>query len=258
MNTKNIVLSLVAAVGLLATASAQVTITGDYNDLFLGFRKDGSNDVVVDLGSLSLFTAAGTGSYYSPGNAVSISRLSTADLSAVYTSNWNSTNAASWGVVGATVDGLNTTSAPNNALWVSSGNASFTPRSSDDQYSAAANILGMASGVINATSTANSNFTAIMASTDNGYTYNITATTGALWNVFTSANKLENTTAGISTMELFQLNPGAAHGIDLGTLTLSSSGLTFTAIPEPSTYAMILGVFALGFVMLRRRAHASV
>jgi hypothetical protein len=116
----------------------------------------------------------------------------------------------------------------------------------------------MATGIVGAMSTANSNFTAIMASTDNGYTYNITATTGALWNVFTSANKLENTTAGISTMELFQLNPGAAHGIDLGTLTLSSSGLTFTAIPEPSTYAMILGVFALGFVMLRRRAHASV
>ena len=116
----------------------------------------------------------------------------------------------------------------------------------------------MATGVIGATSTANSNFTATMASGDNGYTYNITATTGALWNVFDSSAKLENSTSGTSTMELFQLNPGAAHGIDLGTLTLSSSGMTFTAIPEPSTYAMILGVFALGFVMLRRRAQATV
>ena len=57
MKTKNLALSFLVAVGLMATASAQSTITGDYNDLFLGFRKAGSNDVVVDLGSLSLSLA---------------------------------------------------------------------------------------------------------------------------------------------------------------------------------------------------------
>jgi len=54
---------------------------------------------------------------------------------------------------------------------------------------------------------------------------------------------------------LYELKYGTGVGIDLGTFTLNATSgmLTFTAIPEPSTYAIILGVAALGFVMLRRR-----
>jgi hypothetical protein len=51
------------------------------------------------------------------------------------------------------------------------------------------------------------------------------------------------------------VNEGPFTGAyDIGTFNLSSSGeLTFTAIPEPSTYAAILGALTIGIVAIRRR-----
>lgn len=63
---------------------------------------------------------------------------------------------------------------------------------------------------------------------------------------------------GTSTLELWalaQTSSGTKAGVDLGTFTLNTATdvLTFTAIPEPSTYAAILGALTIGFVMIRRR-----
>jgi hypothetical protein len=59
-----------------------------------------------------------------------------------------------------------------------------------------------------------------------------------------------------SALDLYQAT-GAAGSVSeqfLGTLALTTGGeVFFTAVPEPSTYAMILGAAALGFVMMRRR-----
>jgi hypothetical protein len=54
------------------------------------------------------------------------------------------------------------------------------------------------------------------------------------------------------------INEGPFTGAyDIGYFTLSSSGeLTFTPVPEPSTYAAILGALTLGVVALRRRKAA--
>ena len=51
------------------------------------------------------------------------------------------------------------------------------------------------------------------------------------------------------------VNEGPFTGAyDIGTFNLSSTGeLTFTAIPEPSTYAAILGALTIGIVAIRRR-----
>lgn len=73
---------------------------------------------------------------------------------------------------------------------------------------------------------------------------------------------IEVNTAGTSKLELWELLPtasGSARGFDLGTFTLhgSTNTLTFTVIPEPSTYAAILGFAPLGVVMIRRRKQAQ-
>jgi hypothetical protein len=68
--------------------------------------------------------------------------------------------------------------------------------------------------------------------------------------------------SGSTSLVLWQLAgtaSGSAAGVDLGTFTLNASThvLTFTAIPEPSTYAAILGVLTVGFVLIRRRSQAG-
>jgi len=46
----------------------------------------------------------------------------------------------------------------------------------------------------------------------------------------------------------------AQLGVEQGTATLvpSADGLASTAIPEPSTYALVLGLTVLGLVAIRR------
>jgi len=61
-----------------------------------------------------------------------------------------------------------------------------------------------------------------------------------------------------SALDLYgYANSGASVNTTfLGTLALTQGGelfFTAAAIPEPSTYGMILGAAALGFVMIRRR-----
>lgn len=77
------------------------------------------------------------------------------------------------------------------------------------------------------------------------------------------AVQFEATTASDYRLDLYQLVPNGSvtktDGTDLGYFTLANDGvLTFTAtaIPEPSTYAAILGAAAMGFVMIRRRKEA--
>jgi hypothetical protein len=73
----------------------------------------------------------------------------------------------------------------------------------------------------------------------------------------TSALNLSNASSYVAS-DLWLIAPGTAGAPStfLGTLALFGNGnveFFAAAIPEPSTYAMILGVAALGFVMIRRR-----
>jgi len=74
----------------------------------------------------------------------------------------------------------------------------------------------------------------------------------------------DSVTTGTTTLYLYDLDhAGASSGFgkELGYFTLNSStdSLTFTvtAIPEPSTYAAILGALTIGFVVVRRRFGSS-
>ncbi len=73
---------------------------------------------------------------------------------------------------------------------------------------------------------------------------------------------VDTTTAGTSTLTLWYLAPtssGTKNGVDLGFFTLNGGNgtLTFTVIPEPATYAAILGALTVGFVMVRRRFRSA-
>jgi hypothetical protein len=78
------------------------------------------------------------------------------------------------------------------------------------------------------------------------------------WGVFTKSLYEQ---AGAGQADLFDLNlrtnPSASSSPFLGTFALQSNGELFfygvSAIPEPSTYAGLLGVVTLGIVAIRRR-----
>ena len=64
-----------------------------------------------------------------------------------------------------------------------------------------------------------------------------------------------------SALDLVQLSgvAGAVSEKFLGTLALTTVGeVYFTAVPEPSVYAAVLGIATLGFVALRRRKQAQL
>jgi len=60
-------------------------------------------------------------------------------------------------------------------------------------------------------------------------------------------------TNGTTVQYLYEFQPGTL-GTELGYFTLSSSNLTYTAVPEPSTWAsIVLGAAALIGIRFRRR-----
>jgi hypothetical protein len=89
---------------------------------------------------------------------------------------------------------------------------------------------------------------------------------GGNWANF-NAVAINSVSATSDSLELYELVPsthGGTAGTDLGTFTLtdtagvfSLSFTAFTAIPEPSTYAAILGALTVGFVLIRRRMGAG-
>ncbi|MGC9453085.1 MAG: PEP-CTERM sorting domain-containing protein, partial [Oceanipulchritudo sp.] len=61
-------------------------------------------------------------------------------------------------------------------------------------------------------------------------------------------------TAGVLGDAITNSTPGVANrtNIELGTAVDQSTGPVLV-VPEPSTYAAILGALALGFILIRRR-----
>jgi len=236
-----------------------------------------TTNIEVDLGSASNFTSAASGQIVNLGS----------DLSTAYGSTWNTRTDLAFGIVGSNGSSgpLFATSSydqgnpppawtqksggfygtPNSKITTLYGSSSITGsfgNSTDvtilsdigTQTSALGGTLQGISTVAgdtgswSATKTSNSPFGMSWASTS-----------GVVFTTLTDMNASSN--PGTGEAELYKIAAGSGNAMDLGTFTLGSDGiLTFTgltAIPEPSTYAMILGVFALGFVMLRRRQQVT-
>ena len=259
MNTRILTAALLLA-GFAASARATGTWPGVEGDLIFGARQGtATNDLVVDVGNADTF---GIGAPLAPGTTFTWN-LST-DLTTAFSTAWQTPGNVSWSVVGG--DASSATSAPNDTVWAAGPNKASLTKSTQgnqdtligtiDNYNTAwvanTSTTAIANGLFISRTDASSYSTTILANgAPNSFNY-------SFWGV----SNIESDAASGLGAELYELQPGSGKGIDLGTFSLNSSTgvLTFTtslaAIPEPSTYAAILGAAALGFVLIRRRQQA--
>src|SRR5208283_2677764 len=156
-----------------------------------------------------------------------------------------------------TVAGANTSS---NQLWVTGATAQ-TQQSNSVQSTIASHIAAVGGAGIGG------------ANAGDASAFDFSQTAGNY--LIPTSNRWQNlpAIAGIAvpstsaTLNLYSLLPGtggAGSSTELGYFTLTDTSgnfsltyTAFTAIPEPSTYAAILGALTVGFVLVRRRFGAS-
>jgi len=274
--------------GLVALSSTIVgrAVTGANGDLILGFSASSgtgaATNLEVDLGNVVNFFQADQGGTLAPGQVVDLSSmLSLTDLTNTYGS-WQTDSALTWGVVGnslknpsSSVFGSKTFKSTIWATEATSAPGASTPwlnGSTSSQNPGVGAIQTVALNIGNGTAAGTPQSVFLASSDPTSWATNAGIGTGTQFLVFPegSGSVVGATSSGVSYLDLYQVAPtsasGAVTGVSLlGTFALFGDGsaqyLTFTAatpIPEPSTYAAILGAAALGFVMLRRRRLAGI
>lgn len=258
--------AIVAFATVAFSAQAQ---TAGLLDLVVGFKQTGAaNNVMIDLGSVNNYTAPGT---YVIGNYASV-------LSANFT-NWDTATGASGVNWGAAATWKDPAGLVNTQQWVTK------------QWTTAAGTLGVANSTPWASlansqlNTGNTNISkaytglgsysvgaAETIAATNANSWSTALTNGAAFAQYTAAS-FNNLASRLATGETFSasdlysignssVSPGPVSATQfIGTFALFQNGdLTFTvaAIPEPSTYAALLGVATLGFAALRRRKQSLV
>ena len=272
MKTKSTLAALLLLGGGALSAGAQ-TVTAGLNDLVLGFYASGGtgagSNLEVDLGNV--------GNFYGVSGTITLAGLSAADLSSTYGSTWNTRTDLYWGVIGTTGSTAGTTiglnSIASKTLWGSKTEATLgtlsTPWNAGTTFAqqgpanTIATLYTGAGGSLNgASATGNSATAAILNNTLAGSWSKQLGSTAAAFGYFNPSGVFSNSTnisvGSFAASDLYALQPGSGAAAYVGTFALSSGGaLTYSntpsSVPEPSTYAAILGLVTLGFVALRRR-----
>ncbi len=260
MKKNKILLGVVASVALCGMdATAQINYQN--GDLLAGFRSGsgpGVTDVIVDLGSISLYQQKENTAGY-PSFQVN------ANLSSALTSTFGGVSDVTWSIFGVNDTSLGSTALAGqsdaNTIWSSKrrnnssiqSSAPFGDPSSDSQEHAVVDIEGiggntspggaspglivnLAPGIVSLDSSVAS-YSPEMSGAFNGningdYSYNI-----------------ERTGSGV--LDLYEVNPDS-QGLYLGNFSLDPGGdLTFSPVPEPSTWAM-LGTGLMTLIAIRR------
>lgn len=269
MKLKQYALAIAAVAGSLLglNASAQ-SFSYNNGDLLLGFRSTSStSNLVVDLGSASALLYG-----HQAGDTVTITAFTASQL----TSTFGSLNNLYFSVFGDINN--NSSSLPLNTLWLSTPRSDVNTQTSPvnslsstgqgnirsylDAVAAGASAttlgaIALSSTVVIEPGSMNTPGTisylkGIANQNNTGISGNIHGT----WNGF-PVEGLTTATFGTDTtplvLDLYQQNPGTANvGQFQGTFTLDNSGvLTFTAVPEPSTFAMF-GSGLLALAAIRR------
>jgi len=269
MNIKSL-----ATVALLAASALAAHAQINNGDVVVGFRTGttSNNNLEIDAGNASSLVSTAI----SDGGTVVLGNFNAAlnALSATWTTGTTTaTGALNWGAVGTlpAVDGSFQTFA--SSKWTTAGTfgtqntTAYAPVSALGTANTKTQNVYTGFNSVNNLATFGTSIT-ISGSNGNSWAANGTNTgttfAGQYSNsVFSNlAKPLASQTYAAS--DLYNLVGLSADGLTpasvsfLGTFSLSNSGvLSFTAaIPEPSTYAAILGVATLGFAALRRRKQA--
>jgi len=271
-------IAFIAAIGMttLAISSYAQTVTANDGDVLMGFRTIGApgntQDLEVDLGSYTNFDQLVAGTTFT------LTQLSPLDLSGTYGASWSSRSDLDWSVAATSYNVGSSIGLPNNTYFVTSldtGGSStvFKRQTSTLQLGISQNIDAFAGGLTGESSTANSNSAALIPDSGNSYNTNI-SNDGSFtrpWNanstsLMTFANVENNTNipvGGYVQSDFYELLPtssGTANALELGYFRLYDDGtLTFTEVPEPSTYAVaaLAALFVLITAICRRKAAKS-
>jgi len=236
--------TVLAAVALMGVVGINQVSAGN-GDLYLGFEAtDGigkSVNLVFNLGSAVNFS--------------SINSNIGADIAATYGANWFSRTDLFWGVIGAVKPALGID--PVNTLYASdaTGTGAWNRASTSSQSLVAAKLASLQLQI--ETDIANNQ---VGVNTAVVFMQNTTETSA--WGSFTSigASSFGSFNGSIETsvinnLDLYRLTPGTGSGSNFGSLNLSSTG-TISAVPEPSTYALMgFGVLLL-VIAYRRKSNA--
>lgn len=256
LNTTLLAAVVASLAGLTATA-AQFDYTS--GDLLVAFRKSGSSDVEINLGSITIFKDT--------------SNYRNFDYSSILTSTFGNLNNVSFTVIGTTrSSSANNGNAAANTSWLTLKRSDtetqttapnrYTPSKTQSVQSQISGIAGDGSGtgaeqyaINNANNTAP--YIVIPNNSNDSFTTKFPSI-GGLQSLVGST--VENTTPGSFSSyirsDLYEYLPGPAGQPTtyLGNFTFSSNGnLQFTPVPEPREYAAIFGGLMLcGAVFYRR------
>jgi hypothetical protein len=274
------VLLAVAAGSLLASQQSQAGISYSDGDLLLGFyTSPSSQDLQVDLGSVSTITSLfGSGSTVSFSSKFTLTDLTTAFNGVGGTSGFDNVN---FSVTAVKRTGNATYNA--NTLWATEARSDpntptspYTRFSSSVQGNTGSKIASLGNNMNGASGTSSSPNSAIIVSPGafNAYEH-IYGTSGNIGGTFQAS--VEATTPAPFTappvrLDMYELlpnggtvgtagsSPTSGSGLYLGFFDLNSSGvLTFTAVPEASTYAAMIagGLMLLSLYRVHRFSAAS-
>ncbi|HTQ30966.1 MAG TPA: PEP-CTERM sorting domain-containing protein [Opitutaceae bacterium] len=278
MKTKYIISALLAMAGLATGAKA---ISSSFPDLVVGFQDkvaadNLTSDYEIDLGSMAGYVNLAPNTTINLTSTLGLN--SGTNLSNIFTSSWNTSGNVTWAAL-ATV-GTSGTIVPGAAAytdWVSQFDTNYTGPINPWQPPGPAlytvsiatsvktgregKIAALYSGVSGATATGLGAHEISISNTDaNSYSIYANSSTNQFSSTLDSGTGLNSALGTYSVIDLYEYNPNIVKsrpGVYLGSLELNVNDgslfyTNFVPVPEPSSYAAVLGAAALGFVMLRR------